>query len=370
MIAIALVDQNWGIAANGKQITFIPDDLKRFREITKGHPVIMGRKTYESLPGKRPLPGRRNIILSRNMTEAPEGFELGSLMANEPDTCVIGGEAIYAQLLPLCNRVYLTVVEHDFNADQFFPNLAMQAEDWELTSRSEDMMYNGLVYHYDIYTRIGLKDSEETPPMTKEDLHEFNKTEILVIAEQLINQTKLEYPNNDEAQASAILANLSILCYSQGMNYVVLNMNIKKYPNRDDIFADVIKEAQKRWEWIIAYCKDTLNIELHPLGMLFVLRFVTSGEHDLYAPHVLAGIERVSRELDKKIAEDVKVAEAKPVPEIDEFDGDIPTLIMEYFKLLEEIGTFYRDRDKYETEEQKLLHDRIVAIYRKIGKSM
>jgi len=367
MIAIALVDQKWGIAANGKQIIFIPEDLKRFKKLTEGHPVIMGRKTYEALPGKRPLPGRRNLILSRNMETAPEGFELGSLMANDPDTCVIGGESVYAQLLPLCDHIYLTVVEYDFEADQFFPNITHDGSDWELRSRGPDLEYNGYVYHFDEYVRKGSFDLVEPTKSVEEDLQQFNKAEILAVAETLIQQAQKEH-TNEEAQASAILANLAVLCYSQGMN-ATCNKGVKAFASTDDIFADVIAEAQIRWEWIITYCHDVLNIDLHPLAMLFVLRFITSSENDVYAPHVLAGIERVSKQLDEKIAEDVQAADAEIDPEIESFDGSMATLVVEYFKLLEEIGTFHRDRDKYETEEQKKLHDRIVTIYRKIGRT-
>ena len=367
MIAIALVDQKWGIAVNGKQVICIPEDLKRFKKITESHPVIMGRKTYEALPGKKPLPGRRNLILSRNMKTAPEGFELGSLMANDPDTCVIGGESVYAQLLPLCDHIYLTVVEYDFDADQFFPNITYDESEWELKSRGPDLDYNGYTYHFDEYHRKGSFEPIESDKFTEKDLQQFNNAEILAVAETLIQQAQDEY-KNEEARASAILANLVVLCYSQGMN-ATCHKGIDKFTCIDDIFADVIAEAQMRWEWIITYCRDVLSIDLHPLAMLFVLQFITSSKNDPYAPHVLEGIARVNKRLDEKIAEDVKVADAESDPEIENFDGCTATLVVEYFSLLEKLGTFHRDRDRYETEEQKKLHDRIVAIYHRIGRT-
>lgn len=135
MKAIVLMDSKRGIAKDGKQIIFIPEDLKRFKKITDGHPVIMGRKTYESLPGKKPLPGRRNIILSRTMRKCPEGFELcrrADRLKSLNDAFVIGGESVYKELIDYCDEVYVTHVIGDFGADQFFPAISIMDDDWTL----------------------------------------------------------------------------------------------------------------------------------------------------------------------------------------------------------------------------------------------
>ena len=126
MNLIALIDINNGIARNGKQITFVKSDLKRFRLLTGGGTVIMGRKTYESLPRRKPLSGRTNVIVSRTMTTAPKGFVLmndiqaviGRYM-HDASAWVIGGSEIYGQMMPYCQYIYLTQVQKDYHADKF-----------------------------------------------------------------------------------------------------------------------------------------------------------------------------------------------------------------------------------------------------------
>lgn len=126
MNLIALIDINNGIARNGKQITFVKSDLKRFRLLTWGGTVIMGRKTYESLPRQKPLSGRTNVIVSRTMTTAPKGFVLmndiqaviGRYMY-DASAWVIGGSEIYGQMMPYCQYLYLTQVQKDYHADKF-----------------------------------------------------------------------------------------------------------------------------------------------------------------------------------------------------------------------------------------------------------
>ena len=126
MNLIALIDINNGIARNGEQITFVKSDLKRFRLLTWGGTVIMGRKTYESLPRRKPLTYRTNVIVSRTMTTAPKGFVLmndiqaviGRYM-HDASAWVIGGSEIYGQLMPYCQYIYLTQVQKDYHADKF-----------------------------------------------------------------------------------------------------------------------------------------------------------------------------------------------------------------------------------------------------------
>ena len=110
MNVIVAVDQNWAIGKDGDQLIYLSEDLKRFKSLTTGHPVILGRKTLATFPGGRPLKGRRNLILSRNTDFAPEGAEVFSdvetLRAAAPeDAFVIGGASVYRQLLPWCDRL-------------------------------------------------------------------------------------------------------------------------------------------------------------------------------------------------------------------------------------------------------------------------
>ena len=99
MNLIAAVDEHWALGKDGDQLVYLSQDLKRFKALTTGHPVILGRKTMATFPGGRPLKGRRNLILSRNPDFAPEGAEvftdLDSLLAQAPeDACVIGGASV------------------------------------------------------------------------------------------------------------------------------------------------------------------------------------------------------------------------------------------------------------------------------------
>jgi len=125
-IVVAITKKNGAIGNGGKLLHHISDDLKRFKSITLGHPVIMGRKTYESL-GK-PLPGRTNIVITRNSDFVAEGclivpsLEEAIKQGGEIDqeVFVIGGGEIYKQALPYTNKLYLTIVESDAEGDVFF----------------------------------------------------------------------------------------------------------------------------------------------------------------------------------------------------------------------------------------------------------
>lgn len=126
-IIVALA-QNRAIGKGGDLLTHLSNDLKHFKAITSGHTVIMGYKTYASLPGQKPLPKRRNIIISSHLSEAPEGFELANsildamkMVFNEEEVFIIGGGMIYEQFLPMADRLYLTRMEKTFEADTFFP---------------------------------------------------------------------------------------------------------------------------------------------------------------------------------------------------------------------------------------------------------
>ena len=157
---IVAIARNHAIGYKNKLIYWLPDDLKRFKALTTGHTIIMGRRTFESLP-KGALPNRRNIVLSRTAGfEAPGAEVYGTLQAAlehctpAEEVFVIGGESIYRQALPLAHRLYVTAVEDTpQDADAFFPPIA--AEEWELTSRTvhgtDDK--HGFRFAFDDYTR-------------------------------------------------------------------------------------------------------------------------------------------------------------------------------------------------------------------------
>ena len=116
------------IGKDNRLLWHLPEDMAHFRATTRGRPVIMGRKTWESLPEKfRPLPGRHNIVISRQPDYPAPGATLAASLeaaiklAGEGEIFVIGGEAIYRQALPLAQRLYLTEIDRPFEGDAFFP---------------------------------------------------------------------------------------------------------------------------------------------------------------------------------------------------------------------------------------------------------
>ncbi len=124
---IAAIDEKRGLGQNNHLLCHLPADLQHFKNMTLGKPIIMGRKTYDSI-GKA-LPGRLNIVLSQHTRSIPGAQVVSSLaemfnLLNEvPEIMIIGGASIFAQTLPLASRIYLTIIHHQFVADSFFPLL-------------------------------------------------------------------------------------------------------------------------------------------------------------------------------------------------------------------------------------------------------
>ena len=157
MQAIVAVSRSWGIGKDGQLLFRISADLQRFKALTTGHTVVMGRKTLQSLPGGRGLPNRRSLVLTRQESFTPERAEtvhsLAELLALAGDEAfVIGGQEVYEQLLPYCTQAYVTKVFADVPADAFFPNLD---EDplWRAVSTGEMQEENGLIFQYVEYQR-------------------------------------------------------------------------------------------------------------------------------------------------------------------------------------------------------------------------
>lgn len=149
---IVAIDRNNAIGANNKLLYWIPEDLKRFKRLTTGNTIIMGRKTFESLP-KGALPNRRNIVLSRNKSMTFLGAEAFPTLQAALEDCenkarngqddakdiyIIGGASVYRQALPLADRLCLTVIDAvSPSADTFFPDF--NYEDWVETFREDHL---------------------------------------------------------------------------------------------------------------------------------------------------------------------------------------------------------------------------------------
>ncbi|WP_419052696.1 dihydrofolate reductase [Collinsella stercoris] len=164
--AIVAVCDDWGIGHDGDMVVSNRADMRHFVTCTKGHPVIMGRKTLESFPGGRPLKDRRNIVLTRDGSFAREGVEVVhsvdealTAVADEDVAWVIGGGAVYEQLLPYCVEAEVTRNHVVHPADTFFPNLDEDAA-WIAAERQGERTIEegqgdaGLRYEFVTYRKV------------------------------------------------------------------------------------------------------------------------------------------------------------------------------------------------------------------------
>lgn len=165
MKAIAAVSPDWAIGKDNRLLFSIPEDMRFFRETTKGNVVVMGRKTLESFPHGKPLPNRTNIVLTGQRTYDAKGAKvvcsieelLEVLKDYDPDKVfVIGGGSVYRELLPLTDTALITKVEEQREADAWFPNLDLDGE-WTITDRSETFEHDGIRFTFLTYKRKGGK---------------------------------------------------------------------------------------------------------------------------------------------------------------------------------------------------------------------
>ena len=154
---IAAASTNNVIGFNNKLIWNIPNDLKRFKELTLGHSVIMGRKTFESLPN--PLPKRRNIIITKNKDYSRDGIEVTSNIEDAIDLCksdsqpfIIGGGEIYSQTIEIVDKIELTRVYKDYQGDAFFPDIPL--DKFELTNELVNYLDDDSSTKYSFLTYI------------------------------------------------------------------------------------------------------------------------------------------------------------------------------------------------------------------------
>ncbi len=161
MNLIVAVDSNWAIGNKGGLLVSIPNDHKNFRMLTTGKAVVLGRKTLATFPQGLPLKNRDNIILSTNqnfkVNDAVVVHSIDELLEecrqyNDDDIYVIGGDSIYKQLLPYCNKAIVTKIDYVYQADAYFPNLDKDPE-WEITDESDEMTCFDITYTFVTYER-------------------------------------------------------------------------------------------------------------------------------------------------------------------------------------------------------------------------
>lgn len=162
MNLIVAADNNWAIGNKNRLLVSIPNDMKHFREETTGKVVVLGRKTLETFPQGQPLKNRTNVILTTNknfkVKDAIIVHSLEELLTElknyaDEDIYVIGGDSVYRQLLPYCNVAHVTKVDHEYEADTYFPNLDKDPE-WRITAESDEQTYFDLPYTFLKYERI------------------------------------------------------------------------------------------------------------------------------------------------------------------------------------------------------------------------
>lgn len=161
MKLIAAVDKNWGIGFKGRLLVNIPSDLKRFREMTLGKVVVLGRTTLETFPQKQPLEKRTNIILSTKkdykVKNAVVVHSLEELYKElEPydtdDIFIIGGESVYKQLYQSCDEAFITALDYSYDADAFFPDLDKD-ESWKMAEEGEERTYFDIIFRFNRYVK-------------------------------------------------------------------------------------------------------------------------------------------------------------------------------------------------------------------------
>lgn len=159
MEAVVAVYADWGIGAQGTQPLVIPADRVRFRELTTGHAVIVGRKTLEDFPGGKPLPKRHNIVITRKDMEIPgaaavvHGTREALAEAEKYDRCfVIGGASVFMEYFPHLNRIFVTKIDAAPHSDSFFPDLDA-SPDWDCVEAEPWQEHEGVKYRFCVYER-------------------------------------------------------------------------------------------------------------------------------------------------------------------------------------------------------------------------
>ncbi|MDC0626797.1 dihydrofolate reductase [Methylophilaceae bacterium] len=151
---IVAMSENYVIGLNNSLPWHLSDDLKRFKEITTGHQIVMGRKTYESIG--RPLPNRDNFVLTRNAKLQIDGINviksLNDIPSSDKKTFIIGGGEIYTQLINSCDELLVTKIHCEIDGDAYFPIIDLSV--WSLINQSEKFTENDLEYSYLTYRKI------------------------------------------------------------------------------------------------------------------------------------------------------------------------------------------------------------------------
>ena len=175
MKMIVVADEKWGIGADGCLLTSLPEDMKFFRKTTKGHAMIMGRKTLESFPGKKPLKDRVNIVI----TSRPESIGNGAIGVGSVEEAikvyeekygdfecfVVGGGMVYRQMLHYCDTAYITKIYKTFDHAEVFIDNLDELGNWVVAEESDLKEHEGLTFRFLTYKNIGIVGSIQKDQM-------------------------------------------------------------------------------------------------------------------------------------------------------------------------------------------------------------
>lgn len=155
MKIIVAMSNNNVIGINNKLPWHLSDDLKRFKSLTQGNQIVMGRKTFESIG--RPLPNRNNIIITRDLNSKIEGVKIISKIEDIPysedqKTFIIGGGEIYSQTINLCDELFITQINSEIQGDTYFPEISSNI--WKVYERSGTMIENKVEFEYITYHKV------------------------------------------------------------------------------------------------------------------------------------------------------------------------------------------------------------------------
>ena len=316
---IVAVDKNNAIGNENKLLFKLPKDLKRFKEITTGHTIIMGRKTYESLPNI--LPNRHHIIITRNksfkvdddrVTVAYSVDEILPYVKDKEEYFVVGGEEIYRQLLPFVEKLYLTVVDKEFKADASFPIIDPML--WKVTQKIIGIQddENPLAYtfitlekkiessknlnkiiFFDIGGTLG-----DGPDMFNYIAQKYNDSRTEIIAKSISNIFEKLYSNKNEEEFLSVRQMLEISLTKVSLELKIENLSNlahkyykEFYHNKSYLYDDVIetlKKLRKKGIRLIVFSdadSDVMIEELKILGIYdFFEQFIISSDLKSYKP--------------------------------------------------------------------------------------
>ncbi|MDF1795687.1 MAG: type 3 dihydrofolate reductase [Coxiellaceae bacterium] len=161
---IAAMAQQRVIGLNGDMPWHMPEDLKHFKRMTKGKAIIMGRKTFDSI-GSKPLPNRRNIVITRQQDLMLDGCDVFNNLQDaiascddKDETMIVGGSTLYEQALPIADRLYLTFIDAEVEGDTFFP--AWDSDQWVMADRQEHQADADNPYDYQFVTLARVKQEQ------------------------------------------------------------------------------------------------------------------------------------------------------------------------------------------------------------------